>query len=55
MLVIRFVGTVEGFLTSPGHWVIHSGTGGLANLHGQGEFLQVGASGTCSGQIHFDP
>ena len=42
--------------TIQGQWTILSGTGDLANVHGQGTFTgspRVG--GTYSGKIHFDP
>ncbi len=41
-----------------GTWVIVSGTGGLADLHGQGTFFhtRTGFSGIVyEGQVHFDP
>ncbi len=41
-----------------GTWVIVSGTGGLADLHGEGTFLhtRTGFSGiTYEGGVHFDP
>jgi hypothetical protein len=40
-----------------GYFTILQGSGGLANLHGQGSFTvnPDGASGSYSGQIHFDP
>ena len=40
--------------TGQGRFVILSGTGGLANLHGQGTFLGTSESGTWSGKFHFD-
>jgi hypothetical protein len=56
-LVIMFVGKGEGLgMPITGKWVILSGTGGLANLHGK---LSVeGIAGvilTYKGNIHFDP
>ena len=40
-----------------GHWRIISGTGDLANLHGQGTFEETGVPMVFAytGQIHFDP
>lgn len=53
-MVFRVDGTIDGS-AAQGHFVILSGTDGLANLHGQGTFEQVGTTGTYSAQIHFDP
>lgn len=54
-LVIRFVGT--RVLPGPwsGQWVILSGSGDLANLHGQGTWWGPPTDVDYSGQIHFDP
>ena len=62
-LVIHFVGTKPGPTADwSGRWVILSGTGDLANLHGQGTWWGPGAPAPgvegfvdYSGQIHFDP
>lgn len=51
-----FQATATGNGTSlRGNFVIVSGTGGLANLRGQGTFEGIGASGTYSLQTHSDP
>ena len=56
-VVLRYVmtGTYGG--TFSGQWVILSGTGDLANLHGQGTVTAdtSAGTGTYSGQIHFEP
>ncbi len=52
-LVMKFVGTKAG----PewyGQWEIISGTGKLANLHGQGNWWGPPTDMDYSGQIHFD-
>jgi hypothetical protein len=42
--------------TLKGTWVIISGTGELANLHGQGKWTNLaGGQFSYEGQIHFDP
>ena len=42
--------------TTMGTWVIISGTGELANLHGQGTWWNLGLGQfEYEGQIHFDP
>jgi hypothetical protein len=38
-----------------GYWTIISGTGGLANLHGQGTVSLAAMPYTYTGQVHFDP
>jgi hypothetical protein len=58
--VLRYEGTEDQFGHHRGVYVILSGTGDLANLHGQGTFDGYTASdgtnsGTYSGQFHFDP
>ena len=52
-LVLMF----NGILGGDGIWVIISGTGELANLHGQGTFSSTGGFPQIAyeGQIHFDP
>ncbi len=52
----------DAFSEWTGQWVILSGTGELANLHGQGTFYGPGSPGfgevgeiTIEGQVHFDP
>jgi len=55
-LVIRFVG--EGTpppVTWSGEWVILRGTGGLANLRGQGIWWGPPRDVDYLGQIHFEP
>ncbi len=58
-LVFEVVGKGEGGIpggTVRSHFVILSGTGDLANLHGQGNLEGTsGVNATYSGQIHFDP
>ena len=57
-LVIRYTGKVTegGVGEIISQWVIISGTGGLANLRGQGTFSGVGATNLLySGQVHFKP
>lgn len=56
-MTILFVGKAEGFgMAAKGLWIILSGTGDLANLHGQGRFEGIaGAGGTYTGRIHFGP
>jgi hypothetical protein len=55
--IIKFQGNGEGIgMPIKGKWVILSGTGDLANLHG--ELSVEGIAGvvlTYKGQIHFDP
>ena len=48
------VSTGQG-TTVMGTFTVVSGTGDLADLHGQGTFQATGAVGTYSAQIHFDP
>jgi hypothetical protein len=49
-LVLQFVGTIDHFgATATGQWVI-LGTN-PAGAHGEGTFVQVGPSGTYSGQV----
>jgi len=56
-LVIKFVGKKTGEpLLWHGTWVILSGTGDLAYLHGQGTWGGLGSGYLdYSGKIHFDP
>lgn len=62
-LTMRAVGTRPDALTDwTGTWVIISGTGDLANLHGQGTWWGPGAPAPgvwgdiyYSGEIHFEP
>ena len=54
--VLRVVGTVDaasGALS--GQFTIVEGTGGLANLRGQGTIQGVGDAGTYTADIHFEP
>jgi len=55
--IIKFQGNGEGIgMPIRGKWVILSGTGGLANLHG--ELSVEGIAGVIlyyTGRIHFDP
>jgi len=54
-LFLRYEGKGVAFGPSQAKVVILSGTGGLANLHGQGTFdLPAPGAGTYSGQFHFD-
>jgi hypothetical protein len=53
-LTIRGVRSPSG----EGHWVIISGTGDLANLHGEGTYSQPNTGAPVyayTGQVHFDP
>ena len=55
-LVISYTGKVTPTSEIISQWVIQSGTGGLANLRGQGTFSGVGAIDLLySGQVHFKP
>ena len=56
-LFILFVGKRTWSPPGPwsGQWVIISGTGYLANLHGQGTWSGPPFNLAYSGQIHFDP
>ncbi len=53
---LRFEGTGAGTAASPfdGQFVFQNGTGGLADLRGEGTFLSVGATGTYTVRWHFD-
>jgi hypothetical protein len=48
------VGTITDFTIYEGDWVVLSGAGGLANLSGQGKFLQSAGTGTFLGLISFN-
>jgi hypothetical protein len=54
-LVLGFTGT-GSFLTQQkqGQFVV-SGSGGLADLHGDGSFTQSGLTGTYVADVHFNP
>jgi hypothetical protein len=56
-MVISFKGQGEGVgLPLKGNWVILSGTGDLAAIHGEGTFEGIaGVAITLTGNIHFDP
>lgn len=56
-ITLRIAGTGDLIAgTVQGKWTILSGTGELANLHGQGTLTGMSnVAGTYSGQIHFDP
>jgi hypothetical protein len=55
-LVIKFVGKKTGEpLVWYGTWVIISGTGELANLHGRGTWWGPSTDLDYEGKIHFDP
>jgi hypothetical protein len=55
-LIMRYEGTGTGPWVFGGQFVIISGTGGLAQLHGSGTFQStVPLSGTYSISLHFDP
>jgi hypothetical protein len=53
-LVLRFTATGLFPFAKDGQFAV-SGTGGLANLHGQGTFRQSELDGTYEAYIHFDP
>jgi hypothetical protein len=55
--IIKFQGNGEGIgMPIKGKWVILSGTGGLANLHGELSVEGIaGAVLTYTGRIHFNP
>ncbi len=55
-LTERFDGTGVMGGAVQGRWVILSGTGGLANMQGQGTLEgAANVAGVYSGQVHFDP
>jgi hypothetical protein len=56
-MVISFEGQGEGVgLPLKGNWVILSGTGDLATVHGEGTFEGIaGVTITLTGNIHFHP
>ena len=54
--LFRVVGSADAATGAlSGHFTIVGGTGGLANLRGQGTFQGVGTSGTYTVDTHFDP
>jgi hypothetical protein len=55
-MIIKFIGKKTGDpMLWSGTWVIISGTGGLANLHGRGTWEGPSFNLDYSGQIHFEP
>jgi hypothetical protein len=56
-LTLHFVGKGYADGTNVGTWKIMSGTGDLANLHGQGSWWKAPADleSSYEGQVHFDP
>jgi hypothetical protein len=52
--LVNFNGSVTNFYSYKGTWSVVSGTGGLATLHGQGDFVQSGGPGTLTGQIQLN-
>jgi hypothetical protein len=52
--VIGFLGSTTDFTIYEGDWVVLSGAGGLANLTGQGKFVQSLGAGSLVGLIRFD-
>lgn len=53
--VFRVVGVIDATGALTGQFSIFGGTGGLANLRGQGTIEGVGDVGTYAVDIHFDP
>lgn len=54
-LIIKLQFVIDEDTNFKGTWVIISGTGGLANIHGQGTVSGLRGEEVFYGKVHFDP